>query len=257
MAGIGTWLRTFGIDPKRALRAASGLPKFLSDRRSFKRASGDKWQWGMELPMLTEWGETSGALGAYFLQDLTVARWIREESPHRHVDIGSRIDGFVGNLAAFRSVEVIDIRPAPQKVQGIDFHQLDLMKELPGDWISCTDSLSCLHTIEHFGLGRYGDHVDSEGHVKGLRQLKRMVAPGGALYLSVPMGSQRVEFNAHRVFCAETLLGWFDEGWEIKRFAVVDDSNQLHLEPVREEQAITDNFGCELGVGIVMALRNS
>lgn len=81
--------------------------------------------------MLTEWNETSGGLGAYFLQDLTVARWIRDAAPTRHVDVGSRIDGFVANVATFREIEVLDIRPAPGEVAGVIFHQLDLMENLP------------------------------------------------------------------------------------------------------------------------------
>jgi hypothetical protein len=203
--------------------------------------------------MLTEWNETSGGLGAYFLQDLTVARWIRDAAPTRHVDVGSRIDGFVANVATFREIEVLDIRPAPGEVAGVIFHQLDLMENLPTGWIGCTDSLSCLHTIEHFGLGRYGDSIDPDGHLKGLAQLKRMVAPGGLIYLSTPIGPERVEFNAHRVFAAATVLGWFGEGWDIQRFAVIRDEGMLWNEPPRNEQTVAENFGCETGVVIIAA----
>ena len=34
-----------------------------------------------------------------------------------------------------------------------------------------TDSLSCLHAIEHFGLGRYTDPIDINIHIKGLTTL--------------------------------------------------------------------------------------
>lgn len=203
--------------------------------------------------MLTEWEENAGSLGAYFFQDQVVARWIYEANPGRHVDVGSRLDGFIGCLSVFREVEAIDIRPQPEVVRNVIFHQLDLMTELPEEWVSCTDSLSCLHTIEHFGLGRYGDPVDVNGHLKGLAQLKRMVKPGGQLYLSTPIGSQRVEFNGHRVTAASTLIGWFAEGWTIEKFALVDDRGLLH-EPVDwRSEASAESFGCELGVGIVAA----
>ena len=183
--------------------------------------------WGREMPMLMEWDEASGGLGGYFFQDLTVARWVHEDNPSRHVDVGSRIDGFIGHLAVFREVEVIDIRPQPRQVHNVRFHQLDLMQLLPETWIESTDSLSCLHTIEHFGLGRYGDPLDPNGHLRGLAQLKRMVNPGGVMYLSTPVGPERIQFNAHRVFAPETLLGWFADGWSVERVAVIDDHFNL------------------------------
>ena len=206
--------------------------------------------------MLTEWNETSGGLGAYFLQDLTVARWIRDAAPTRHVDVGSRIDGFVANVATFREIEVLDIRPAPGEVAGVIFHQLDLMENLPTGWIGCTDSLSCLHTIEHFGLGRYGDSIDPDGHLKGLAQLKRMVAPGGLIYLSTPIGPERVEFNAHRIFAAETLVSWFSNDWEIIRLAVIDDEVRVRESVDWSGPELAAHFGCQAGVGIVVARKN-
>jgi len=152
---------------------------------------------------------------------------------------------------------VIDIRPAPSGIKGVVFHQLDLMGALPEKWHGCADSLSCLHTIEHFGLGRYGDPIDPNGHHKGLEQLKRMVAEGGRLYLSTPIGPQRIEFNAHRIFGASTLLGWFADGWEIERFAVIDDSNRVHEEVDWESPEARNHFGCQAGVGIVVARKTS
>ncbi len=200
--------------------------------------------------MLTERNEASGALGAYFYQDQRVARWIYQANPVRHVDIGSRLDGFIGSLSVFREVEVIDIRPQPLDVTNVRFRQLDLMGPLPDEWLACTDSLSCLHTIEHFGLGRYGDPIAPEGHLQGLAQMKRMVAPGGIFYLSTQIGPQRVEFNAHRVFAPENMAGWFNKGWEIERCAVIDD-----------QKSVTEGTGIEvltrftgnLGVGIIAA----
>jgi SAM-dependent methyltransferase len=162
-------------------------------------SDADAPRWGRELPILTEWDESSGSLGAYFHQDGLVARWVFEECPLRHVDVGSRIDGFIGHLAVFREVEVLDIRPQQQAVRNVVFHQLDLMEPLPDAWVECADSLSCLHTIEHFGLGRYGDSIDPKGHLKGLEQLKRMVKPGGRLYLSTPIGANRGRVVRHRL----------------------------------------------------------
>ena len=173
------------------------------------------------------------------------------------MDVGSRIDGFVGHLAVFREVEVLDIRPQPHAIRNIVFHQLDLMAELPDTWVEYTDSLSCLHTIEHFGLGRYGDTIDPLGHEKGLDQLKRMVKPGGLLYLATPIGPQRIEFNAHRIFAAETLAGWFDEGWEIERFAWLDEAEVMPEDPNWRSADVQNHFGCQPGLGIIAARKNT
>lgn len=251
---IRALLRNAGIRPARLRAALLGWPRYLRDRSLFRGlAAPSGFAWGKELPILNEWSDSSGGIGHYFLQDLTVARWIREAQPTRHVDVGSRIDGFIGHLAVFREVEVIDIRPAPGEVKGIVFHQLNMMEDLPERWLGCTDSLSCLHTIEHFGLGRYGDPIDPDGHLKGLEQLKSMVAQGGRLYLSTPIGPQRIEFNAHRIFSAATVLGWFADGWEIERFAVIDDANHLHEAANWKGPEAEGSFGCRTGVGIVVA----
>jgi hypothetical protein len=249
-------LRNAGIDPRRLASAVRGWRRYVRDRAIFQgRSDQSLFTWGKELPILTEWDESSGSLGAYFFQDQLVARWIHDAAPIRHVDVGSRIDGFIGSLSIFREVEVIDIRPQPEAVARVKFHQLDLMEELPESWVECTDSLSCLHTIEHFGLGRYGDPVDPNGHLKGLEQLQKMVAPGGRLYLSTPIGPQRIEFNAHRIFAAETLVGWFGAGWEIERFAYLDDLNVLHDAIDLKTADVANHFGCQTGVGIVAARR--
>jgi SAM-dependent methyltransferase len=251
-------LRNGGIQPRRLVSAWRGWQRYVRNRAAFRQLLADpQWPWARELPMLTEWSDTAGSTGAYFFQDQRVARWIFRAAPRRHVDVGSRLDGFIGSVSVFREVEVIDIRPGPPPVPNVRYHQLDLMKDLPADWVGSTDSLSCLHTIEHFGLGRYGDPIDPDGHLKGLAQLKRMVAPGGLLYLSTPIGPQRIEFDAHRVFAAQTLIDWFADGWTIEQLVVIDDQNQV-LEPLDwRASEVAKHFGCHLGVGIVVARKNA
>jgi len=247
-------LRNAGIRPGAILATMWAWRRYGRERAIFRTLPGaDCLPWGKELPILNEWSEASGSLGAYFFQDQLVARWVREANPVRHVDVGSRLDGFVGMLSVFREVEVIDIRPAPCRVPHVTFHQLDLMEDLPTPWVGCADSLSCLHTLEHFGLGRYGDPLDPFGHEKGLAQLKRIVKPDGRLYLSTPLGPSRVEFNAHRVFSARDLVGWFADGWEIERFAVIDDANRVRECVDWNGEEAAANFGCRLGVGVVVA----
>ena len=85
---------------------------------------------------------------------------------------------------------------------GLRFVQGDMCR-LDGFETGSVDSLSCLHTIEHVGLGRYGDPIDPEGWVVAVRELARILAPGGRLYLGTPIGRERVCFNSERVFLAE------------------------------------------------------
>ncbi len=199
------WLlrREAGLNPRALARALRGLPRFVRDWRRFRRAGyAGRMAWR---PCLGDWAAEAGVPGAYLLQDLLVARRIHAAAPQRHVDVGSRLDGFVAQVASFRDLEVFDIRPFSRRLPGVTFRQADLTRPLP-DLAACCDSLSCLHALEHFGLGRYGDAVDPRGHERGLSALAAMLRPGGTLYLSVPIGAERVEFNAHRVFDPRTIL---------------------------------------------------
>ncbi len=189
------------------------------------------------------------ASGHYFHQDLLVARRIFENNPVKHVDVGSRIDGFVAHVASFREVEVLDIRPLGHDIPNIHFRKADLMS-LPDGMKEYCDSLSCLHAIEHFGLGRYGDPIDFEGHVKGLANLHTILKRGGSLYLSCPIGPQRIEFNAHRVFSVRYLLSMFDGRFHLKNFSFVDDTGDLHVDVSMTSELIYADCGCSYGCGI-------
>ena len=186
-----------GINVRRFLRSIRGLPGFLHDWRCFRR----DYVGTLTLkPCLHDKYDESGvSKSEYFWQDLLVARWIFEASPKKHVDIGSRIDGFVAHVASFRTIEVFDIRPLTMQIPGVIFKQADLMTPFEGMPDYC-DSLSCLHALEHFGLGRYGDPINPTGFREGLENMARLLRKDGTFYLSVPIGVDRVEFNANRVF---------------------------------------------------------
>lgn len=199
------WLLSiqFGFDPRRMLRSARGVPRYFADFIRFRREYKGKLDL---MPCLYDWLEEGGSTkDEYFWQDLYVARKIHDSNPTRHVDIGSRIDGFVAHVASFREIEVFDIRPVRSKIPGVVFKQADLMNASESLLEYC-DSLSCLHALEHFGLGRYGDPIDPQGYVAGLSNMAKILKPDGLFYLSVPIGQERVEFNAHRIFDPRSLL---------------------------------------------------
>lgn len=186
-----------GIDPIKAWRSIRGLPKYIRNFIKFRKSYDGIINF---LPCLHDWDEEGGtARGEYFTQDLLVARMICKKNPLKHVDIGSRVDGFVAHVASFRQIEVFDVRQMKSTFPGITFRQADLMSHSNSLKNYC-DSLSCLHALEHFGLGRYGDPISPDGYKIGFSNMASMLKSGGSLYLSVPIGTERVEFNAHRIF---------------------------------------------------------
>src|SRR5262249_19182135 len=139
-------------------------------------------------PFLADYGAEAGsARGHYFHQDLWFARKIFAARPKRPVDIGARVHRFVAHLPTFMPVTVIDVRPMHSAVEGLSFLQSDATRldNVPDDSI---ESLSTLHAVEHFGLGRYGDPVDPDACFSAMRSLARVLAPRGKLYFSVPVG---------------------------------------------------------------------
>ncbi len=252
------FLRFLGFDAKVFIRNIKGLRFYIEDFQELKKQKGDdkNFYFGKTHPILNERFEEAGKMsGHYFHQDLLVARKIFENKPLRHIDIGSRTDGFVAHLAAFRKVEIIDIRDIESNVKNISFRKADLMK-LPDDLIDSCDSISSLHVIEHMGLGRYGDPIDYNGHLKAINNITRILKKGGIFYFSTPIGSQRIEFNAHRVFSVSYLLEIFHPNYTIRSFSYVDDSGRLFENVELKKENVENNFDCYYGCGIFELIKN-
>jgi hypothetical protein len=247
-------LLSLGLDLKKFLYFFRGLPSYFKDLRVLKsqqKSSSKRFDFGQPILCLDDRFAESGSInGHYFYQDWLVANRIFQNNPEIHVDAGSRVDGFVAHVASFRSIRVIDIRPLKNRIPQIDFVSADLMQPLKDDLIGCCDSLSCLHTLEHFGLGRYGDPVNYDGYLIGLDNLSDLLKTNGKFYLSVPIGPQRIEFNGHRVFSCSYLLELFDKKFKIDNFSFVDDGGDLHINTPLNNESVSNNFGCTYGCGI-------
>lgn len=215
-----------------------------------QKGDDNSFPFGKMHPVLNERFVSSGVLsGHYFHQDLLVAKSIFINNPKKHLDIGSRTDGFVAHIAVFRKIEVMDIRELNSKVPNIEFTKADLM-QLPENMINNYDSISSLHVIEHFGLGRYGDPIDYYGHLKAIENISKLLKSGGKFYFSTPIGEQRIEFNAHRVFSIQYLLDIFNKDYILEKFSYVDDLGDLHENIPLTEATIANNLSCHYGCGI-------
>jgi len=248
---IRSTLSNFGFDPVKTINALRALPDYLIELNLFKKAGCKDFKNITLYPCLSDRYDTSGTgKGHYFHQDLLVAQKIFKTQPRRHVDIGSRIDGFVAHVAAFREIEVFDIRTNQLHINNIIFRQLDFMLPLPSEFHGYSDSVSCLHAIEHFGLGRYGDHIDPEGFHRGLENISRLCTIGATVYLGVPIGAQRVEFNAHRVFSTSFLLELLEKQYKIASFSYIDDLGNLYENVDLNRDEINNNYHCTFGCAI-------
>lgn len=222
--------------------------EYLEFRGQEERVRG-VFKFGKLYPCLDDRLKDIEAQGHYFHQDLLVAQKIFLNNPVKHVDVGSRMDGLVAHVASFREIEILDIRPLKASIKNVKFTQADVTQD---DFrlMNYCDSLSSLHAVEHFGLGRYGDVIDHTGYLKGLEALYNMLKVDGKFYVSFPIGSQRVEFNAHRVFSMEFLLDLFKNHYVLDSFSYVDDDGNLVKNPTLDESGVQSSFSCQYGCGI-------
>jgi hypothetical protein len=172
-------------------------------------------------PMLNQKYQPSGFDRHYFYHPSWASRVLAEEKPDKHVDISSVLR-FAGDLSAFIPVDYYEYNVPDIKLTNLTVNKADLL-HLPFENDSVT-SLSCMHVIEHVGLGRYGDPLDIDGDIKAIAELKRVLAIGGSLLFVVPVsGRPRLEFNAHRIYSYEMVVNMFEE-LNLKEFALIPDS---------------------------------
>lgn len=200
-------LNAIGINFYFTFKTLPKVPRYFRDVKEFltmNRSQSEQWLFYF-YPILHEKNSQAALLGEYFWQDFFVAKEIIKLNPQVHVDVGSRIDGFIAHLACLRKVKVFDIRPLDYQIENVEFIQWDITNPNP-NYKELADCVTCLHTIEHIGLGRYGDAINPNGWQLGLKSLNALLKVNGILWLSAPVGRQRIEFNAHRIFSPITIV---------------------------------------------------
>lgn len=250
---INFYIKIFGFTPKKFYYSLKGMPVFFRNYKIFNTLllkENTDFEITNFYPCPDDRFDYAGALlGHYFHQDIYTANKIWKNNPYKHVDIGSRIDGFVAHVASFREIEVFDIRILSAEIINVKFVQANLMAD-DFSLVDYCDSVSCLHVIEHFGLGRYNDPIDVNGHIKGLNNIHKLLKKGGKFYFSTPIGKQRIEFDAHRVFSLSYLLKLIEPKYKIDSFAYIDDVDVLHQNIELDKENISSSFNCNFGCAI-------
>lgn len=177
----------------------------------------------------------------YFYQGCWAFRKIVQSRVKEHVDVGSQLD-FVKYLSRLIKVTFIDIRPLELPLENLECRTGSILALPYMD--NSVRSLSTLHVIEHIGLGRYGDPLDHQGSIKAARELSRVLAPGGSLYLSTLVGRPRTCFNAHRIWTPSEVVGFFPD-LVLHEFSAVDDDGKW------VPRAVLDDFKkCDYALGL-------
>ena len=217
--------------------------QFLCDWRKYKKLLGaEPIKLKDSYPCLFDRSDSFSPGSHYFYQDIWAFTKIYNSKTPLHVDVGSKAE-FISFLTAITNVEFIDIRP-------LDAPYLKNLKSIAGSVLqmpyedSSVKSLSCLHVAEHIGLGRYGDPLDPKGTMKAAHELARVLAPGGNLYFSLPVGKPKLCFNAHRIHSPKQILEYFSD-LKLIEFSVYDDQKRFieNTDPASMENS---KFACGL-----------
>ena len=139
-------------------------------------------------------------------QDTWAASRVLRQKPPWLLDVGGTAR-YVAFLSLFLPVTLVDVRETGLTLGNLTFTQGDVTA-LPFEDDSAP-MVSCLSVIEHIGLGRYGDAIDPSGAERACSELQRVLAPGGRLLVSAPVGDTvQTHFNMHRVLTPEQIEAW-------------------------------------------------
>lgn len=223
--------------PKKIMRSF----EYIAEFRKFKAQSDGRFTVFAKdaYPCLTDKIKTTPFDQHYTYHPAWAARKLKEISPQEHVDISS-ILSFCTIVSAFLPVRFYDYRPAKLHLSNLSSGAQDLKQlTFPDESI---ESLSCMHTVEHIGLGRYGDELDPQGDIKAIGELKRVLKQGGNLLFVTPVGKPRIEFNGHRIYSFEQVIDYFLP-LQLKEFSMIPDEGGL-IENADPLLVAKQDYGC-------------
>jgi len=230
----------FIYSPLSYLRFVRDFARFRAQSRT---RDGFSARWLECYPCLGERTERTGFDKHYIFHTAWAARILVELKPREHVDISSSLY-FVAIASAFTPMRYYEYRPADLGLSNLECASADLLSLPFGD--GTIESLSCMHVVEHVGLGRYGDPLDPDGDLRAIAELKRVLAAGGHLLFVVPIGGRpRMRFNAHRIYTYDQIAACFSD-LELKEFALILDKGREGglVRNASRELADQQKYGC-------------
>ena len=130
-------------------------------------------------------------------------------------------------------VTALDPRPYPLSHPHLEVVVAEMQRWEPNRTF---DAVVCLSTIEHIGLGAYGEEKDDErADILAMARIRACTAPGGLLLLTTPFGTARTDAFTRvydRSRLNELLTGWDVADLTIARresptsWIVADDANE-------------------------------
>ena len=226
---------------KKLFKKREDLKVLKAEFEQFSKNADGRFElnWDEAMPYLDDRTTHTGFDAHYIYHPAWAARVVRQINPAVHIDISSTLH-FCTQLSAFIPVRFYDYRPALLDLDNLQSEKADLTNLFFES--NSIESLSCMHTVEHIGLGRYGDPIEPGGDLKAMNELKRVVKPGGSLLFVVPVGKARIIFNAHRIYSASAIVSAFD-GLELENFSLVTDDARF-LRNADPKDADSQKYGC-------------
>ena len=227
---------------KKIIRYIKGYNFFIKDYYAYKKIGSDRFSidWRDTMKCLYEKTPNTWFDTHYIYHPAWAMRCILDYKPAFHIDISSTLH-FCSNLSAFIPVKFYDYRPAILNLSNLTSDFADL-NNLPFENNS-VQSISCMHTIEHIGLGRYGDILDADGDLKAIEELKRVTAPNGNIIFVTPVGKPRIQFNAHRIYSFEQIQSYFGDKYVLKDFSLVTDDGKF-INNANSAMVAEQSYGC-------------
>lgn len=99
------------------------------------------------------------------------------------------------------------------------------------------DYIITFSSVEHDGLGRYGDPLNAFGDLESIAKMHCLLKEGGILFFAVPVGQDDIHYNAHRIYGYRRLSVVLALGFRIidivndKPFRM-DVDNKWHTQPI-------------------------
>lgn len=221
---------------------------FLKDYKHFKKLfeKSEKrfiFSWSDRYPQLYDKTSNTPFDGHYIYHPAWAARILSHTKPEVHYDISSTLT-FSTIVSSFIKVVFIDYRPAKLKLSNLSSEAGDLLRLQFND--NSIQSLSCMHVIEHIGLGRYGDPLDPNGDVKAINEIKRVLQEGGDFLLVLPIGTPKIQFNAHRIYSFKQIINMMGEDYKLEAFDLLPDDYTEGLISIPESIDLSEkqNYGC-------------